>query len=65
MDLMTEAVLIGLITSLCSTSSSHSSSQNPDKEQVIVCYERLTNCSVKNDGKIMDMKEFIQKCVNE
>lgn len=67
---MTEALLVQIITLLCSGSVTTSGewgskSFKESKEDRIVCYERLTNCSVGPNGVIMSKKDFDTKCVKE
>ena len=52
---MTEAMLVTLISLMCDQANF-----NIDKR--IDCYERLVNCSVVNDGKILTIEEFKDKC---
>lgn len=66
---MTEVVLVSVITLLCggtvNTTGSFRTSNKEAEELRIDCYEKYTNCAVKSDGKIMELKEFQNKCVKK
>ncbi len=52
---MTETMLVTLISLMCN----HPKFLVNEK---IDCYEQLVNCSVVNDGKILTIEEFKNKC---
>lgn len=67
---MTEAVLVSVITLLCGGSTFNTGTAGEQTIKIaeqlrIDCYEKYVNCSVKSDGKIMELKEFQNKCVKK
>jgi len=55
---MTEAILVKLIFSICTTSGSFY-----DKDKLNQCFEHYTNCAVQSNGVIMSRKDFQEKCL--
>lgn len=51
---MTEQALVALVSCICSAF--------PAKADKLVCFEKFTNCAVVQDGKILDLKQFMVRC---
>lgn len=55
---MTQNELVSIIFSICTIISSN-------KEEKISCFDELTNCSVVESGKILELQEFKKKCLKK
>lgn len=56
---MTELTLVTLIFGLCSGQNFYS------VDQKIACFEKYTNCAVKEGGKILTLKDFKEQCLKK
>lgn len=68
---MSQDVLVQVIFVLCNGMNTRDGgvlsqvNMYETKEARIECFEKYTNCAVLSDGKIMNLKEFTNKCLKK